>query len=136
MCVCVCVCVCVCARARGVRQYKSLLLLLALGCYGTDLLLQVLRPWRWLGQPKEHQITDMPYTCRIPQNCPLVNVRYGTSFTPSTPNVTRIFCQPWVTKKGDPSSLWLVPYLLGGTLGPSYRNGAANSEVRSDRIDV
>jgi hypothetical protein len=42
------------------------------------------------------------------------------SFTPEPPNSTLNIVQPWVTRKGDPSSLWLVPYLLGSPCGILY----------------
>jgi hypothetical protein len=50
---------------------------------------------------RQHAL-NKPTTASLPFDCLLTLPRH---FAP-------VFLQPWVTKKGDPSSLWLVPYLL------------------------
>jgi hypothetical protein len=92
-CLCVCVCVCVsvrvCGCVRACAPYTSLPVLPTLGCNADDL----------------HYLNS-----KTPPFTP------GATVVPTPSHTLPLdFLQPWVTRKGDPSSLWLVPYLLGGT---------------------
>jgi hypothetical protein len=133
VCVCVCVCVClgacVCLRPRAFRvcvwggsvrvcgckcvraraPYTDPPLLPTLGCNGSE----------------PHYFNTTTTTC---------TPRPAFIPTPShtlPPHFTLRILQPWGTKKGDPSSLWLVPYLLGSPCGILYKRLVKNTEVRN-----